>query len=293
MEISKRNRIIAREIIIFFSLIIFLVLVWLFFIFRNSYNVKHIELLNKKEIEFIDQINNLPTDKIKWLYQKTSMDFVENYQVYTDEIVIPKRNEKAFLKKYPYSKHLDIYPGGYSYIKSKSIVIDSVKIKYNYEEELGKKIKKNFDKYSEVRDRELGINILKLYNSKPDSIIVFDFVELNEFRIFFRDSIYRKHFFATFFDKLDMESHTEFQKIINEGLAYSDSSIIQKNELLKEIDNNRNKINQLVKKRLNQESKQNYLGWIALIIGILLYPVRVIFIMIKWSIETLKTPPNN
>ncbi len=290
MEKSQRNRIIAKEIIIVFSSIIFLGLIWLFLILRDSYYENQIEKLKKINTELSDHVSMLPTDKILWVYEETKKDFVENYKLETSKYAIPKRDEKEFLKDFPNAKHLDIYPNGYSYFKVNSVTIDSIRIKYRSEKELGEKLKIFFNKYSEVPNIELGKEMLKAYSSKKDSILVFDYIDLEKFRRCFSDSIYRHLFFATFSSKLNLKSDAEIKNIIQEGFAYSDSTKDKKKELLQEIIKYQIKIDQLTDNKLDKDSIYNYLRWIVIIIGFLLYPMRLIFVMIKWSIKIIKMP---
>ena len=80
------KKIIAKEILIFFTIVGILLLVWCFFIIKNSYYNNKInslrEALNLKQTELI----NLPDDKIKVLYDKVSPQLVKQYKMEEDDL---------------------------------------------------------------------------------------------------------------------------------------------------------------------------------------------------------------
>lgn len=260
---------------------------------RNYYYSNQQEKLNDNILVLTDSIKAIPSNKLSWLHDIVKDELVENYESETSKYAIPKWREKEFIKKYPNATHLDIYPEGYSYFNVNYVIVDGIKIKYRTEKELGDKLKTKFERYSEVPSIELGKEILKTRNPKKDSIIVFDYVKIDQFRNLISDTVYQRHFFNTFSDDISIYEFSEYQKVVEEGLMYSDSNKNRETEFQEEIDNYKVEISRLKGNELNNETIFDFLKWLAIIIGILLYPLRILIIMILWSIRIIKTPHNN
>lgn len=292
MKKSKTKKIIARELLLFFSFIVIIGLIFLFLLLRNNYYIIQKEKLNNKIIELTDNIRTLPTDRISWLYDIVNDELVENYEFESDKYAISKWQEKDFIRDFPNATHLDIYPEGYSYFKVNSVIVDKVKIKYRTETEIGDKLKKIFNRYSEVPSKELGKEILKTRNPEKDSVILFDFVRIEQFRSLVSDTIYQRHFFNTFSNDLSLNGYSEYQEIIEEGLRYSEFYENKKEDIRKDIDKYQNDIERVNRNELSNESVFDFLKWIIIIIGFLIYPIRLIIIIILWSIKIIKTPHN-
>jgi len=260
---------------------------------RNYYYSIQQEKLNDNILVLTDSIKAIPSNKLSWLHAIVKDELVENYESKTSKYAIPKWREKEFIKKYPNATHLDIYPEGYSYFKVNYVIVDGIKIKYRTEKELGDKLKTKFERYSEVPSIELGKEIVKTRNPEKDSIIVFNYVNIDQFRNLISDTVYQRHFFNTFSDDIGIYEFSEYQKVVEEGLKYSDSNKNRETEFQKEIDKYKVEISRLKGNELNNETIFSFLKWVAIIIGILLYPLRILIIMILWSIRIIKTPHNN
>lgn len=241
-----------------------------------------------KSSEISLQLNGLPKDRIKDLYEGLKYKFVENYQVNTDRYSIPKEEEQEFLKDFPRAKHLKIYPKGYSHFKTNSISIDGQKIKYYDVAQLGKKIKRKFSAYADIPDEQLGQKILKKYPPQSDTAIVIDYVELSKFRISFKNKEFRDILFSSFSDRYDLGTPTEIERKIQEGLKYTNETKILQDSLEKEKSQILATIKQEELKNLNSSSILNIVAWTGLIFAIILYPLRLCYLLIKWSIVTLK-----
>lgn len=99
----------------------------------KAHNLNHIK---EKYEKLSAQIDSLPVDRIKYLYNGLKDNFIENYQVGMDKYAIPKYLEQEFLYDNPNAKHLPIYSSGYSNFKLKSIVFNNDTFKYYFTEDL-------------------------------------------------------------------------------------------------------------------------------------------------------------
>ena len=73
------KKIIAREILIFFSAVILILLIWGVFFLRNSYYKFQEEENKDKLTSLTSELDSLPRDEIKALYDGINQDFVVKY----------------------------------------------------------------------------------------------------------------------------------------------------------------------------------------------------------------------
>jgi len=288
----KSKKIIAREILFFFSGIGLIVIIWFILTFSNSYYENKVVNSLDKIKTYQKQIENSPKNYIKEFYDKANRYFVLNYKYKGEYFSIPKEQEKAFLiDEFGNKKNLILMPTfskGYSYFH--------------------KDIFKEFG----------GHELFPKKGKKNDSTVVFDFVSLKEFRKFLTSDDYQNKLYSTFSNGSDsnvwtppvdailsnfdpkqpyngtfsLGSINEFKSKMNIGLKYN-LSIHEKNinlknnirQLKKTILESRNKI-------LNFEELSNIIFYISLFIVILMYVLRPSIVLIKWALKEIKQNNN-
>jgi hypothetical protein len=259
---TKLKLIIAKEVLIFFSTFLILALVLAFLYFRNAHFIRTRNSLKEELNSNLSQLSELPTDKIKALYEGVSPFFVIKYQVDKDEYGIPMKNgkpyiygvpkkeEERFLKDFPTAKSL-------------------------------KEIDNNYSKELIIFHKE-SIDVSKR------SIYDFEFVSLNKFKELIKNEDYKNKFYNIFSDEFELGDKSVFDVKIKEGLSYTDSTEIVRNELTKRI----SKIKESITNENNNIWTDNELitciNYTALAFLIILYPIRITYIILKWSIQTLR-----
>lgn len=292
----KLKRTLAKEILFFFAGLGITGIVWGFLLLRNSY-YDHKAITCTENIKSLKtNLDSLPNDYIKEFYDLINKDFVVNYQLGKDNYAIPKKYEQEFLyDEYGIKKNvlkLPNYPKGYSYFHIDRQSIDI------------------FRKYGSHQINPKRTTTLK------DSTIVFDYVELSEFREFVKSSEYQEKLFTVFSNNPDIDkllnyvpanftkpefdpiipnsgilnlgTLSEFKSKINTGLKYNEKVIQEKNgiesEIQKQIEITTNSKNSILSKSEIQNSVQYTL--IALVL--LLYPFRLTIILILWAFKTIR-----
>ena len=311
----KLKQKIAIEILLFFSAIVLVSIVWVFLLLRNYYYNHEEKSLTGNLNSLKTQIDSLPPDKTKEIYNYLNQNFYVGYKVGKESFDIPVKSEKLFLTHYPKAEKLSIYPKGFSYFKINSIAIDNDTIKYFDKEELGKKIKNKYPEYSDMTDEELAQSIFKKYPPRPDSILIFDFVELEKFREFIKNKDYRNKLYITFFleeknsikiylvagELVDVEEKDVIAFLRNYPKAIYPKSFIaggdtynyKEIEILKENLNNKKELTEMTLKNnktsvWNKKDIWRFLLRVSLFVGIILYPLRLIYFLIRWAIKTVK-----
>lgn len=247
---TKKN--IAREIIIFFSTVLLISLILGFIALRNFYYNNRQASLKEKCSSLTTQLDSLPKDHIKALYDGLCLDFYIDYGVGEDIVAIPNRHVKEFLNAYPSAKLQKKHKCGYSYIKAP----DSLKI------------------------------------SGIDSTIIFDFVTFGKFEEFLLFKDYRNKLFLTFSDKYDMGSRPSFDSKVQIGLKFSKVIESKKAELITKKELTAESLNNAFSNILDKHDIQYTLFWITMFLIITIYPARIMFILIRWAFTTIKEPKN-
>jgi hypothetical protein len=262
MDGQKRNKIIAQEILLFFTAVAVLGLLWGFLFFRNQFYDSKISRLEKESQLISAKIDSLPKDKIKALYEGIKLKFIENYEYKSENYAVLKEEESIFLKSFPNAKHLKIYPDGYSLFKGR----------YPYTEALDNDMlpfppPKRFDRITH------------------DSTFIFDYIPADKFRIFITNRDYRDKLYLTFSEYFDLGKKLDFEAKVKDGMNFNqvltDSLVNRKTSLNEQI--------QLYKlSKMNSDEVNHFLFWTTFIVALLLYPTRIIFLAVKWSINTIK-----
>jgi hypothetical protein len=289
---------------------------------RNGYYNSKEKNLKEEITSLTTQLDSLPSDQIKKIYDGLCNNFVVNYKVENDPILaklnheeesvdyaIPKREEQEFLNDNPSAKHLQNYPNGYSYFRTYSVTLKNGEVvKYSDKSELGKLVKRKYSEYSDMPDIELGQKILKKYQQHSDSTIVFDFVDLESFRTFLKSKDYRDKFYQIFkwekylvVDKTedglpvfkkqiayDLGSQEVFESSVLLGVKYDNAAIESRNKIEEEINSNKESIKIATASIWDSERIKWFLLTAVLIIAIILYPLRLTYLLIQWAIKTVR-----
>ncbi len=95
----------------------------------------------------------------------------------------------------------------------------------------------------------------------------------------------------SFSDSYDLGTRSEFERKTEEGLRYTNETQLLKDSLEKQKSKTLATIRKVQKKHLSRSSIFNILAWTGLILTAILYPLRLCYSLIKWSIVTMKKNP--
>lgn len=269
---------LAREILFFFAGLGLIGIVWGFLLMRNSYYENKVSSCSDKLKTLQVQIDSLPKDYIKEFYDQTSRYFVVNYKLGQDSYAIPKEQEKAFLyDEFGIKKKVTLLPGypkGYSYFKQSD-----------------------------------PLNILG-----NDSSIVFDYVAIEKFREFVSADDYQNKLYTVFasnsgkdewvppldavradFDPMkpnngifQLGTLSDFKTKMKIGLNFNSTVVEQKTKIEADISDLKETITNSQHSKLNSVEVQQYVINSAIVIGLLLYVLRLSIVLIVWAIKTMK-----
>jgi hypothetical protein len=275
----RPKQILAREILLFFCGLGLLALIWGFLALRDTYYNHKANSYSDEVKSLQHQLDTLPTDYLKEFYDLTSKYFVVNYKLGKDTYAIPKEQEKDFLTdEYGITKnvtYLPVHPTGFSYFKQH----DPLKI---------------LDK---------------------DSTIVFDYVTFDKFREFATSEDYQNKLFSVFsnspdqdgtvtvnslidkpkFDPMkpyngifDLGTLQHFKDQIKKGLNYNDKLKETKKNISEDIALKQKSVNAARDSTLDAKEMNKILVIALIVIGIVLYPLRLSVYSINWAVKTLR-----
>lgn len=294
------KKVLAREVLLFFFGVGLLLILWGLLLVKNFYINNKLVSSSEKLILLNKQIDTLPTDNVKELYDKISSYFVITYKIGEIDYSICKEQEKDFLyDEYGIKKNVTVLsnnPNGYFYYKQAD-----------------------------------PLNILP-----KDSTLVFNFVQLNKFKEYLMSDAYLFNLFSAFsnsedksyvwdgnkpvvvsnskkpatknvdelpdlskanpqFDKFqpyvstfDLGSKSDFINRIRRSLTYDTAVNLKRVELINQKTNTLEIITSSKKSLLTQTDIWNFIIKAAIFLGIILYPLRLSFQSIKWAVMTLK-----
>lgn len=298
MNIKLKKR-IAIEVLLFFGTVILAGLFYVSILLWNSYHYNSIDRLSEKTQNLKKELSAIPQDKIGDLYSELKMKMIINFKVDNDSFAIPKKEEKEFLIAYPNAKPLHPYPEKYSIFRlSKlkrlygnlqsewddfSISYDDFVIKMKSENYLRQIHRKLIDEWP---------NFTVPYNRFKEDMIaseyVFDFVQINEFRNLMLDTSYSNKFYDFASRENKIGTQQEYFQLIKESLKFNEDSDTQTIQIKNKINNNGKEINRKRYRIVDKAEIINYSLFAWIIILGLLYPVRLIIILVRWSINTIK-----
>lgn len=298
----RPKRILAKEIILFFCGLGLFALIWGFLALRNTY-YNHKANSNSEEVKSLQhQLDTLPTDYLKEFYDLTSKYFVVNYKLGKDTYAIPKEQEKNFLTdEYGITK------------KAASLPAHTIP---SFEEVMGKKINgidnstnTHLTGYSSFKNPD-PLNILD-----KDSTIIFDYVTFDKFREFATSENYQNKLFSVFSDSpdqngtvtvnslidkpkfdpmkpyngiFDLGTLQHFKDRIKKGLNYNEKLKETKQKILEDIELKQKSVNAARNSILDTKEMNKILFIVLIVIGIVLYPLRLSVYSINWAVKTLR-----
>lgn len=277
----RPKRILAREILLFFCGLGLLALIWGFLALRNTY-YNHKVGSNSDEVKSLQrQLDTLPTNYLKEFYDLTSKYFVVNYKVGKDTYAIPKEQEKDFLTdEYGIPKRvtaLPVHNSGWSYfsfkfINSSDIVAKDSTVVFDYV---------SFDKFCEFAMSEDYQNkLFSIFSNSPDqngTVTVNSLIDKPKFDP-------TKPYNGIF----DLGTLQHFKDLIKKGLNYSEKLKETKQKISEDIEQKQKSIN-AARNNILDTKEMNKILFIALIvIGVVLYPLRLSVYSINWAVKTLK-----
>ena len=260
---SRLKKTLAKEILLFFGILLLTGLFWIFLLLRNDYYFNKFNSEQEELDSITSQINHLPPDKLKVLYEEISIDFIKKYVVTNDKFIVPKKEDEEFLTIYPTAKLLPISPKGYSYTHL----------------ELFEKNGKNETHSKPPLPR--GYLLL-------DSTLIFDFVDLQDFRKLLRNTEYKDKLYNQFSQKNDLGTKMSFDSEIEIGLKFNDTAIEEQHRLFNKKKKTLEQHNSTIDKIKSKSEMLSLISWILIIQGAVFYPLRLLYILLKWSIKTVR-----
>lgn len=315
---AKFKRILAKEILFFFTAIGIVVLIWGFLFLRNTYFVIKAKSCSEKVISLQIQLDTLPKDYVSEFYNLTSRYYVVNYKIADDTFAIPKEKEKEFLSdNINIQKNIALipnYPKGYSYFKFNYVAVrPETTISFSSKEDLGKQVKKQYPQYADIDDIKLANKILEKFTQRTDSTIVFDFVSIDKFRDFVSSEDYQEKLYTVFannsdkgdwippevlrakFDPMkpyngvfELGTPSEFKAKLSKSLKYNQTIDEEKEKIETEIKSQQDLVSRSKNSLLPTDDIYGILFITLIVIGILLYPVRLSALIILWAVKTMK-----
>src|SRR6266536_1284294 len=244
------KKLIAREVLIFFSAITLILLFWGVLLLRNYYYQLQEDKNKGKLVLLTSELDRLPQDRIRALYDGIKQDFIVRYKIGNQEYDISKKNEKEFLfDEYGIKKNVDSLP------------ISSLA-------------------YSKHGD---PLQILT-----KDSLLVFDYIDLEKFRQLIKNTDYRQKLYITFSNDYDLGPISVFESKIQEAIRYTKDIESRRQDLSSEKQLIEKQLSDAKVKQLSTNSIYKIIIWTSLIIGLIVYLLRTIYITIRWSLKTLK-----
>jgi len=275
---TKLKKTLAREILFFFAGVGIIGIIWSFLLIRNSYYENKASTCSEKAESLQAKIDSLPKDYIKAFYEKANRYFVVIYRLGQDYYAIPKEQEEVFLHdEFEIRKNvmaLPGYPKGYSYFE-----------------------------YSDPLDI-LG----------NDSTLVFDYVTIEKFRELASSEDYQDKLYSVFanfpgkaewvppleavpvdFDPkkpyhglFQLGTLSDFKAKMKMGLSFDSTVVVEKTKIESEISNLKETITSSNNLKLNTSQVHQYILHSALVIGLLIYVLRLSIFLIVWSLKTIK-----
>lgn len=274
---TKTKKIIAKEIIYFFSIVSFLLLVWAGIEIRNSF-------LRNKMDNFSNEISDL----------NIQIDSIERTYSNSEGFLVPLSDIQAKPREVPSLDELD----GKTSIQQALYDFDAtIKAKPNL---TNKELLLKFPEFNnDVEKLHSAFDYSKTLNSgkyKNANEFNFKFPEffgvgngtlwLNKANIQKLDSIELK-----MLNNNESDENRTF--VVNDFIKkYGEKKSVKPNKVFEELKKTKKEINQklqeAVNKLINRNETKSTIAWgTALLLG-LLYPFRFIFFLLKWALKTVK-----
>ena len=241
MQSQKIERIIAKEIILFFSAIVIIAIIWGILLLRNYYYENKTTSLNENKSSIDLQLDSL--EKNSKIYNTFSANLKGLYELL-------KKNKS------------DV-PDTFISFETTLFEEESANLYYQYLKKIGIEVPSDYDKFCAT----YGIG-------KEKSQLI------HEALIDFHVTIKAKPHLTIKEIYFKFPEFNNDSTILNTVYVYSNK--------LKEKVTTENLITKVKDDLLNKNDIQRVLFWSTFIILIILYPVRLCYLLLKWSIKTLK-----
>ena len=254
MKKKLSSNIFVREVIIFFSAFLLVIMIGVFLVASNQYYKKKINSLQNKLIHTRIMLDSLPEDNVRTLYENVRYQLVVNYKDGEENYLIPKKEEEAFLLKRPEAVKAPIAQNGYAYFKGDS----------------------PFQNIFSVNSSEKN-----QISEKSDSSLVFEYVNYDKFKEYLKNNDYKEKFYKTFSRIYDWGSQISFNSKVDSGLIDSDNIEVLKSELNIQAKHLELEIKRFNKAGLDVEEVWDILLIALAIILVLIYPLRFLILGIR------------
>lgn len=327
---SKFKWILAKEILFFFSAIGIVALIWGFLFIRNSFFELKVKSGSAKVLSLQNKLDTLPEDYVSDFYNLTNRYYVVKFKIGDEVFAIPKEQETDFLNDNINIQkdlvNIPISQVGYSYYKFNYLFIEpETTISYSTKLDLSKKIKNLYSEYATIDDITLADKILKKFLKLTDSTIVFDFVSIDKFRDFISSEDYQENLYTVFANNSDNDEWTsaeilqqwslpevlhpefdpmkpynelfnlgtlsDFKAKLNKSRRYKQTVFEEKEKIETEIESQQDLISGSKNSLISTDDIYDILFSILVVIGILLYPMRLSILIILWAVKTIKQKP--
>ncbi len=265
-KFSKKS--VAREVLIFFSSILFIVIIYVFLIARNNYYSYRGESASRK-VEMTDKkLNGLPRDYNGNLYTEIKDKFYDKYIDGQDTILVLHNKEAVFKEQHFSAKYVIPTKKGFEYFPAGRAAFFSEKTSFG----------NDFDKQAvRVTDPE----IIKQLNEAASN----------------GDLVFYMMYFSEFLEHLkDLDYLNALRKIatispdnIKEGFLYYDASIVEsRRSLVAERKENAEHSSYYLSSELTSDTIFDLLFTWFIGIVVCVYVLRPCAYLVIWALRNIK-----
>jgi hypothetical protein len=265
MNINKK--LIAKEILVFFTGAILLAILVVFFFIRNAYFNYKISSNVEKVNSFNQQLGELSKDNLENIYDSIKTYFVNTYKVKGAEIPIAKYQEREFIR---------------GLLNSNENIIKSPPRKEGY--------------YYYVREGT------QPSRKARDSVIVFEHVNFEKFRTYLGNEAYLQNLYSFFsgnyigydwrhrrgIPTFELGTRQEFTSKVKGKLSDTKTPLLIQ-ELLRKKKNALEEIKKAEDSFWSTKKIISFLTLSSIVLGILLFPIRWSSLLVRWALRILKS----
>mgnify|MGYP000721649364 CR=1 FL=1 len=286
------KRQLAKEIIIFIFILLLSVAFYLFFQIKNYYYTEYCPKSIKKELSKIAIERQKIPNRTESFYNKMKDEFY--YRIYKEKKKIVNANGKTFtFDSKATDKEIgeaidDYFSGNTVEVNPKFDYIGALKEGYSMNE-INEYLSPDETMYKNIKSNELENYINENWKviEAPNGFkeCIFYFVSIDRFQELLQNINYRKNLFECYIQ------NTEYN--VYEASAIDEYKNKEKYKQAREQLNSKHsklemELKNVFNKAMSDDEILYYLSRILIILLILLYPVRGIYFLFKWAIQTLK-----
>lgn len=292
---SKTRKTLAREVLLFFSLLAIGLVIYLFLFAKNYIIEGSINNLKNQDFELKESLKGLEENLTFNFYNSIKNEMMFAFSNESDTLFIPNSEKDQFMLTHKSAIQLDFTKNPYFVDTLRTVRLERPKklplfIRYINLPELVSKVKIFYPVYSKMDDFELlermdKNGIIELQDVKIRTFLYF--LEFDRFiewldNIDYQNAVYK---FITERDA-DIDSST-FQRIVDE--SYNSK---KKMQFRADVENQSDEIWESILYRrsflLDEDKFFPLILKVLIVLGILLYPVRLIILTVWWAIRTLR-----